>query len=513
MSVVRATTATRVNSAGLVELVPYNLLQYSEQFNNAAWDFLNVATITPNSTTAPNGTTTADTITFTASAASCVAQSLTSPQGSVTLSVYAKVASGTKQFRLRIDASGGNSSSNFTATTEWQRFEFNVTISAAGTNFYVINADTATAGSLFIWGAQLVEGTTAKDYQKTETRLNIPRLDYSNGTCPSLLVEPQRTNLLTWSQNLTLWSQTNEIASRQLVANPLTGVNNATKITKTTSGSDPYVGEIQSAVNGTYTYSVYLWTDSGQPLDVTLFMYNSSVSEVYTLNVTLTTTPTRYQYTSTFANTLGAITTRIDLTGASANQYIYVWGAQLEAGSYPTSYIPTTSASVTRNADVVSKTGISSLIGQTEGSVFLDLDYTSNGTNYLLQLGDNTTNFIELYVAGGVLYFSGYNGSAQWSISTAVSTQHYKIAYAYKANDIVLYVNGTLIGTDTSAAIPTCSNLYLNQEFGGLYNQRQFYNASALWTTRLTNTQLELLTGNSFNTYAEMASYYNYTLQ
>jgi hypothetical protein len=65
LSVVRATTATRVNSAGLVELVPYNLLQYSEQFDNAAWTKSNV-TITANDTTAPNGTTTADKIAQTA---------------------------------------------------------------------------------------------------------------------------------------------------------------------------------------------------------------------------------------------------------------------------------------------------------------------------------------------------------------------------------------------------------------------------------------------------------------
>mgnify|MGYP000875625852 CR=1 FL=1 len=60
MSVVRATTATRVNSAGLVELVPYNLFEYSEQFNNAAWNNTSGVTITANSAIAPNGTMTAD---------------------------------------------------------------------------------------------------------------------------------------------------------------------------------------------------------------------------------------------------------------------------------------------------------------------------------------------------------------------------------------------------------------------------------------------------------------------
>jgi hypothetical protein len=72
---------------------------------------------------------------------------------------------------------------------------FNATSLGATVN-YIGSGETA-----YLWGAQLVEGTNALPYQKTETRLNIPRLDYSNGTCPSLLVEPQRTNLATYSQS------------------------------------------------------------------------------------------------------------------------------------------------------------------------------------------------------------------------------------------------------------------------------------------------------------------------
>jgi hypothetical protein len=507
-----------------VELVPYNLLGYSQDFSNAYWSTYQ-ATIGSNVITAPDGTMTADSITNNLSAVASVYKTGNQNFGTNTISCYFKKGTYNYVF-LEL---GGNAY-NFcsfnlaTGTTEVISGFSNVTIQSVGNGWYRCSAtasDTAatitvgygTAGSptagdvTYLWGAQLVEGSAVKDYQKTETRLNIPRLDYSNGTCPSLLVEPQRTNLLTYSSSFdnAVWVKDNN-GSGTL---PVITANYATAPDGTMSADRAQfsnIGGSGSASNysmlihfgltlsSTGTATIYLKSNTSSNQEVLLYW---AVGE----GAVFTVTPEWQRFTLSNLS-VGSTGLVLGTRGGSGSFFnggdevldILVWGAQLEAGSYPTSYIPTTSASVTRNADVISKTGISSLIGQTEGSVFLDLDYTSNGTNYLLQLGDNTTNFIELYVAGGVLYFSGYNGSAQWSISTAVSTQHYKIAYAYKANDIVLYVNGTLIGTDTSAAIPTCSNLYLNQEFGGLYNQRQFYNASALWKTRLTNTQLAQLT-------------------
>jgi hypothetical protein len=329
---------------------------------------------------------------------------------------------------------------------------------------------------------------------------NVPRLDYTNGTCPSILVEPQRTNLLTYSEDLTQWVANSEISTTTLVSNPLTGLNNATKITKVTNGVDPWIRNIVSTTNGTYTYSVYLWTDSGQPTDVTLFLYNDSVTEVFTLPITLTTTPTCYQYTSTFANTGGSVVARIDLDGVSTNQYIYAYATQLEAGSYATSYIPTTSASVTRNADVINKTGISSLIGQTEGTLFVDAYYpesTGGFETYLVLtpsagIGSGYV-VIDRYPDNKIVCEYNNAGVQNKIISSGIYvSQRLKIAFAYKANDFVAYVNGVQIGTDTSGAVSlTLTDLVLpytpNNSFGAI-------NTSALWKTRLTNTQLAQLT-------------------
>jgi hypothetical protein len=194
---------------------------------------------------------------------------------------------------------------------------------------------------------------------------------------------------------------------------------------------------------------------------------------------------------------------------------LYIWGAQLEVGSYPTSYIPTTSASVTRNADVISKTGISSLIGQTEGVVFFDLELNNTpiDDSYIFIRNSNASNYIGLRIQNNLIRYEGaVSASTTCSIpKSAVANTRYKVALAYNTNDFAMYVNGDLIGTDNVGTIGSMDTLDLNFNLPGV-NSYEF-NSVALWTTRLTNDQLEALTGTGFNTYAEMASYYNYVLQ
>lgn len=197
------------------------------------------------------------------------------------------------------------------------------------------------------------------------------------------------------------------------------------------------------------------------------------------------------------------------IVGGTTALDFQLWGAQGEAGSYATSYIPTTSASVTRNADVISKTGISSLIGQTEGTMFVDIDFNNidqtAGVDNLLIL-NNGTNNNEIVIlldtpAGANKTLLGLitNGGSFQSILYApspITATRYKIALAYKNNDVAFYINGSLIGTDTSATIPTTSAINFKSRSDGswLNIQQEFINTSALWKTRLTNTQLAQLT-------------------
>ena len=165
-------------------------------------------------------------------------------------------------------------------------------------------------------------------------------------------------------------------------------------------------------------------------------------------------------------------------------------------GSYATSYIQSTSSSATRVADDCSKTGISSLIGQTEGAFMIDvnLDVRASFSYFALaaSLG-SAANYIGIGIGGGAIDYEVVVGSVlQSGITLANSaTGRFKIAGAYKQNDFVFYVNGTQIGTDTSGTVPTCSEI-------GLFNYGQSqplkYNQAVIFPTRLTNAELASLT-------------------
>jgi hypothetical protein len=175
----------------------------------------------------------------------------------------------------------------------------------------------------------------------------------------------------------------------------------------------------------------------------------------------------------------------------------------VEAGAYATSYIPTLSASVTRVADAASKTGISSLIGQTEGVLYVD--FTINGfADYGTPISVNdgsTANYIWLTIfANGNLRAELNNGTVQSVITYAgaVVGGRYKMAFGYKTNDFALYVNGAQIGTDNSGTTfsgTTLSRVDTNITDSSIYSlASESINQALLFKTRLTNSQLAELT-------------------
>jgi hypothetical protein len=183
---------------------------------------------------------------------------------------------------------------------------------------------------------------------------------------------------------------------------------------------------------------------------------------------------------------------------------VLVYGFQNEAGTYPTSYIPTVASTVTRNADVISKTGISSLIGQTEGTIYAEIKVNKLigiASRYIFHISDGTANN-RIYIAfsgtsSNILRGRIFNGGTlQCSIdtSTITTTGTYKLALAYKNNDIVFYVNGVQIGVDTSATIPTCSRVDIGHNYAGASQLGDGITNTNIFKTRLTNTELQSLT-------------------
>ena len=481
MSVTRATTATRVNSAGLVELVPYNLLSWSQDFTNGWYAYLGSITATANYGTAPDGTNTSTRILFTSNNQiwAKAISGLTNVNG--TFSVYIKGVAG----QTIAIAYGGNDNI-VTLQSGWNRYS----VTGVGTiDFVFINTFGSTATDIEVWGGQVVEGSVAKDYQKTETRLNIPRLDYSNGTCPSLLVEPQRTNQYIKSNDFANWSNnngTNTITPNYAISPD--GIMNASRWVATGTG---YRYNLYGLFTlGTTTVSIYAKRNNSGTQKFGFFL-NGSGTVDYELN--LTNEWQRFTYTFNLTNEYQGLSAEV---GADVS----IYGYQLEAGSYATSYIPTTSASVTRNADVISKTGISSLIGQTEGTFFIDINNTTD-SNYGIALnqvlGDYTNSIYFFNIGTGSNFVAEiFNGGVKqmgYTKGSTLTTGRNKIAIAYKANDFAVALNGTVVWTDSSGSIPTCNNLdFVDSGIGSNYCYES--NAVALWKTRLTNAQLATLT-------------------
>jgi hypothetical protein len=165
-------------------------------------------------------------------------------------------------------------------------------------------------------------------------------------------------------------------------------------------------------------------------------------------------------------------------------------------GSYATSYISTTSSSATRVADACSKTGISSLIGQTSGTVFVDayIDNIEASLNNILfyLAGTGVDKYVLITSSGGVRYIDFPNGNIT-NNSYGLTNGRHKFAIAYANNDFAFYIDGNLIGTDTSGTPSACS------EFGFFYYASGYdfplkVNEAVLFPTRLTNAELASLT-------------------
>ena len=520
MTVVRATTATRINSAGLVEEVPRNILTYSEQFDNADWNKIS-ATITANTTVAPNGTTTADTLVITS--LGYLVRPITSYSAvtgqKVTASIFTKnQITDFLQFGGATPA-GTDVYSIETISNGWYRHKVTrtFTTTAVGTLQFIIYDR---VGTHFIWGAQLENFASATEYFPTTTRLNIPRIDYTNGSCPSLLVEPQRTNLALYSEQFdnAFWVKNsngtgiNPVVTANNTASP-SGINTADKIVFNsgagTTASDFSLISTSGIVtlNATqYTLSFYAKGNVGGEK----LMFRSVGSANFT-KVTLTTSWQRFTITETSIGTSSGIDFGIRRGLAEpmdSSATVFIWGMQLEAGAYATSYIPTVASSVTRNADVISKSGISSLIGQTEGTAFIECtaDTTNPNGAMLLYLGSsdgsgafNYSTYLKF--SSTSLNLAVYSGGTSYVDSTSSQTytnkQNIKVAISYKNNDFVCYANGVQLFTDTTGVVSTnLSTLSLGYYPPNIpYNQ---YNGNIksvqLYKTRLTNTELAQLT-------------------
>jgi hypothetical protein len=345
--------------------------------------------------------------------------------------------------------------------------------------------------------------------------INVPRLDYTDSTCPSLLVEPQRTNIALYSEqfdNAAYVKSGNGVGVAPVVtANDEIspdGYQNADKIDLSLSGGT-------SSSDWSWIYRNYSATIS-QPQAISLYLKAATALDVGKIirvgfvayvNHTLTADWTRVQLTQTPASTANfSLGFRLRGNEATANTAsFYAWGMQLEQNSsYATSYIPTTSAAVTRNADVISKTGISSLIGQTEGTMYAEVDLSIQSEAGLFRRilmisnGTETDSTYLRVTSGNIVQFVSFDGTVQTLINSISSISgNVKIAATYKTNEFKLYINGVLQGTDLLGSIPATRSILRVGNSDALisaHNLNDRIELATLFQTALTDAQCISLT-------------------
>jgi len=570
----RASTATYYGTRTAV--AEQNLLLYSQEFDNAAWT-KTATTATANSTTAPDGTTTADTLIPNTTNTFHAAYFLSSLVAGVsyTASVFVKDA-GYNTFVISdwneatriatfdltnvtatISGSGATVTlANATITSVgngWYRCTVQITKSTAGQLAFFPSSASSFAGDgtsgIFIWGAQLEQRSTVTAYTPTTTQpitnyipvletaaSGVARFDHNPTTFESLglLIEQQSTNLLTYSEDFSnaAWTKSNATITANQVIAP-NGTLTASQFFEDSATNIHYMVAPNAGYTSGTTYTQTIYAKAGTASVIQIFaqfnnwptqyanfdLANGVVGSVSGFTASMTAVGNgwyRIGITTTASGSSAAsimflgftnnstTATRAPSYAGNSGQYISIWGAQLEALNFSTSYIPTVASQVTRAADSASMTGtnFSSWYNQAQGTLYTES--TSNGLLSVgpisVEIGDGTINnriVTGQFIAGAVRSLLVNTGNVVQALldNSANPLLLTKSAGSYKFNDFFGAVNGGTVLTDTVGLVPLVDRVTIgnntataNQNLNGRIRKIAYYPIA------LTSTQIQALT-------------------
>ena len=564
----RTTTATYYDGV-TTAMAEQNLILESQALNSSSWD-RGSTTVSDNSVAAPDGTTTASTATTSAAGSSLRTIAITvQPSTTYTFSFFA--LRGTMS-DLKYSIYNNTAASDIVAPTSyyastnastWSRLSFTFTTPAGCTSiFCFLLRDSIATGTVFLWGAQLEQRSSVSSYTATTTQpitnyipvlltaaSGVARFQHNPTTDESLglLIEEARTNSLTYSADFSnaAWVKTRSSITSNTIVAPDGTLTGDKLVEDTTASNTHFVNQSASVTNPTqYTVSVYLKAGERTIVDFITASGTATYSAI-SVNLTLgtigppitglpsavsTSTITSvgngwYRITMNFVGASGGFSgCQVRLTNGTTESYtgdgysgIYIWGAQLEAGAFPTSYIATTAATVTRNADIATMTGsnFTSWYNAAEGAIYCESQTVSlaadRGTWAIGNptLGFSSSNAIyEIYTSG-----SGVSGKRSVSVITNGAVQvntlgtntaqtintFSKGAFAYKVNDFAQSTNADTAFTDSSGTVPIGPTaLSIGSLASGWSGATTYLNGTikklAYYPLRVTNAQLQALT-------------------
>jgi hypothetical protein len=561
----RASTATFYDGKTVAK-AEENLFSYSQEFDIGVWAKGN-ATLTANSTTAPDGTSTADTLTANGVTTLHSLSSTNTITSGFPISFSIFVKADTNDFvQLATSSTQGNKFANFQLSTatagttsasttssivsvgnSWYRITMEFTSTSSSATEYhicIVTSNSATnresnslSTSLFLWGAQLEQRSSVTAYTATTTApitnyipalqsaaSGVARFEHNpiTGESLGLEIEEQRTNILLYSSDYTdaNWTADGTTVTSNTIVAP-DGTLTGDKIVTTTANADHRIYQGSSLTIGVVsTLSVYakaaeyryIGLLNADPNGTAVFDLQTGVVTSTGANITATTITAVgngwYRCTATSATTsyqIKQIRVFNDGTQSGAiftgNGYggIYIWGAQLEAGAFATSYIPTVASQVTRSVDLAKMTGtnFSSWYRPDEGTMYAEAA-TLLANNGLRAFTLNAGTGSNYHVLSGAGVATVTNGNLQVSYASTLAANTFaKSAYGYAVNNCAYSFNGGTALGDTLAEMPVGLTIagIGNIEIGGSANAGSGYiRKVAYYPKRLTNAELQGMT-------------------
>ena len=368
------------------------------------------------------------------------------------------------------------------------------------------------------------------------SRLNYPLIDGVVNGCPSHLLEPQRTNLVTYSENIESWLTQN--AATVFVNNEISpdGSLNADEINSSVLNSAKY--QSITTVNSTnYTFSLFIKNKNSQRCRIEIYNSPNAVLEInFTNNIPTTFSNsvfTNIKYEE-HSNEWFKVTGSFTATGTSNGFYIYpdrvngsnsiyVWGVQVEQGSYPTSYIPTSGSSVTRSAETANGAGDASTFSDSQGVLMAEISALADldNTRYItLNEGTSSVNILSIQYrnSGELRLYNGGTSTAQmiYRDTSLDLSEKIKIAIKYgtTSSSYKVYINGFSKTIESAFVATTMSGLDnlkftdangSGSPFYGNTKQIQYFDSA------LNDSDLETLT--SWTSFTDMANGQLYSIK